>query len=212
MLCVNPKEPELPPSRRDTEESQKEVKNLSRTRQAALGKEKHWGREKMKKQESVIFSPLRQNSCLVSVNTILKCIKAWRKLICYGLQLNRKHFLLYEGDYWFTGGLSILTCTLCHRYTHPILRADECDHKRCVVTSFGKTEGEKWFLLHEQTIDFNSCLVPPGPSESIRLIISLCHSHGLRSPCSALSRRPLFSLFLHYIFISFLISFRSPTH
>lgn len=117
-------------------------------------------------------------------------------------QFNRKHFLLYKGDYWFTGGLSILTCTLLHRYTHPILRADERDHKRCVVTSFGKTEGGKWFLLHEQAVDFNSCLVPPSPSESIRLIISLCHSWSwisLFCPEQAPPLQPFPVLHLHFL-------------
>lgn len=99
---VNPKEPELPPSRRETEESQKEIKNLSRTRPVAVGKEKHWGREKMKKQETVIFSPLRQNSCLVSVNTILKCIEAWRKPICYGLQWDEIPISSTESIFSFT--------------------------------------------------------------------------------------------------------------
>lgn len=53
---------------------------------SSSGKAKHWGREKVEKQETVIFSFLRQKTCLVSVNTILKCIEAWRKPICYGLQ------------------------------------------------------------------------------------------------------------------------------
>lgn len=165
-----------------------------------MGKAQHQGREKMKKRENIACSPLKQgllSDCKYNLKMhrgLKKTHLLWFAMGWNSHQFSRKCFLLYKGEYWFRGGLSMLLYVLLHRHTDTIL------WQVWLLLShlLGRQKRGTGSSLTKQTTiptTASSCFqftcYSFWPSWIHHLITSLCPSPGLRS---ALSWHHLFSL------------------
>lgn len=133
---------------------QKDVKKLSWTKPAALGKQSTGGGRKWRSRRLQFFSLLRQKTCLVSVNTILKCIEAWRKPICYGLQWDEIAISAAESVFSYTK-VSIDSGEKC-QFSHARFFTETHTHHFAgrwvwplLSHLLGRQKGN-WFLPHKQ--------------------------------------------------------------
>lgn len=175
----------------------------------------------MKKGENAIFPLLKDSLSECKYNlkmhrSLKKTHLLWFAMEWNSHQFSRKHFLLYKGEYWFRGGLSILTIRASPQRDIHIPFCGQTS-MTFVVTSFGKMEKGSWFFPHKKattptiassSFQFTCYSSWPCWIHQADNLITLVTWSWVSQFC--LEWAPSLQPFLCYLLISFVMLFRSP--